>query len=156
MTTITTAPTAGRRTAPTEVVKAFLGRLEEGNLDGALELLADDVRYINVSLPTIHGRDGVERVFRPLMEGLGGGFRVHYHAIASDRNIVLTQRTDALSLGPVEQRFWVYGRFEIVDGKIAVWRDSFDWADIAVSLVRALAGAFVPGLNRPWPGDAEV
>jgi limonene-1,2-epoxide hydrolase len=65
---------------------------------------------------------------------------------------VLTERTDELSVGRFKQRFWVYGRFELRGGKIAVWRDSFDWLDILVSLVRAAAGAISPGLNRRWPG----
>ena len=56
-------------------------------------------------------------------------------------------------MGRFEQPLWVYGRFEVRDGKIAVWRDSFDWGDILVSLVRAVAGVASSGLNRRWPVD---
>jgi limonene-1,2-epoxide hydrolase len=111
------------------------------------------VEPASVVRTTIHGRARVERLFRPLLERLGGRFRVHFHAIATDGATVLTERTDALALGRVEQRFWVYGRFEVVDGRIAVWRDSFDWLDITVSILRGLAGALRPALNRRWPGD---
>jgi len=135
------------------VVRTFLLALEASELDAALALLADDVVYTNVSLPTIHGRARVERVFRPLLERLHGRFRVHFHTIATDGQTVLTERTDALGLGRFEQRFWVYGRFDVVDGRIAVWRDSFDWLDISVSLVRGVAGAFATRLNRRWPGN---
>jgi len=31
---------------------------------------------------------------------------------------------------------------------------SFDWLDMAISLVRAAAGVLAPSLNRPWPGGA--
>jgi limonene-1,2-epoxide hydrolase len=147
-------PAHDTSTDPAVVVRAFLLALGAGELDVALDLLADDVVYMNVSLPTIRGRAGVDRVFRPLLERLHGGFRVHFHTIATDGQTVLTERTDALSLGRVEQRFWVYGRFQIADGRIAVWRDSFDWLDVAVSLVRGLAGAVFPRLNRRWPADA--
>jgi limonene-1,2-epoxide hydrolase len=77
---------------------------------------------------------------------------VHFHNVATDGNVVITERTDALGVGRFEQRFWVYGRFEVEQGRIRVWRDSFDWADITISLVRGLAGAVLPALNRRWPG----
>lgn len=131
----------------------FLLALADGRLDDALALLSDDVVYVNVTLPSIRGRRGVERVFRLLMERLGGRFRVHFHTIAASGSVVLTERTDALIFGRVEQRIWVYGRFEVDGGRITLWRDSFDWLDVIIGLVRGLAGALFPALNRPWPGD---
>jgi limonene-1,2-epoxide hydrolase len=153
MTSTASAPHSTETTDPAEVVRSFLLALEAGELDKALDKLAEDVVYVNVSLPTIRGRRGVERVFRPLMERFGGGFRVHFHTIAADGDTVLTERTDGLILGRVEQRLWVYGHFEVTDGMITLWRDSFDWLDVIVSLIRGLAGAVSPALNRPWPGD---
>ena len=141
------------QTEPAEIVRSFLLALQAGELDAALALLADDVVYTNVSLPTIRGRARIDRLFRPALESGRGGFRVHFHTVATNGQTVLTERTDALIFGPVEQRLWVYGRFEVVDGKIVVWRDSFDWLDLLIGLVRGVAGAFVPALNRRWPGD---
>jgi limonene-1,2-epoxide hydrolase len=149
----TTSPAAKSNTStePTEVVRALLLALQDGDVDAALPLLADDVVWINVTLPTVRGRARVERLFR-LGFRFGGRFRVHLHAVASDGDVVLTDRTDALGIGRFEQRLWVYGRFTVRDGKIAVWRDSFDYLDLAISTLRALAGMLVPALNRPWPG----
>jgi limonene-1,2-epoxide hydrolase len=152
MATPSTEPTPVTTTTPAEIVRAFLLALEAGELDAALELLAEDVLYINVSLPTVRGRRRVERLFRPAY-ARGGRFRVHFHAIATDGDVVVTDRSDALGIGRFEQRFWVYGRFVVADGRIAVWRDSFDWLDVSLSLVRGLIGIAVPALNRPWPGD---
>jgi limonene-1,2-epoxide hydrolase len=154
--TATTSQTAAaeRAAEPADVVRSFLLALQAGELDQALALVDENVVYINVSLPTVHGRRGIERLFRPAYEKLGGGFRVHFHAIASDGNTVLTDRTDELIMGRVRQRIWVYGRFEVLDGKITLWRDSFDWVDLLIGLARGLLGAVVPGLNRPWPGDS--
>lgn len=154
--TATSPKVAAAETAadPTGVVKSFLLGLQAGELDQALELLDENVTWVNVTLPTIHGRKRAERVFRSLMEKLPGGFRVHFNAIAAEGNTVLTDRTDELILGRVRQRIWVYGRFEVVDGKITLWRDSFDWVDVFIGLIRGLAGAVVPALNRRWPGDS--
>jgi limonene-1,2-epoxide hydrolase len=97
-------------TDPADVVRGFLEALAADDLDGALALLAQDVVWINVSLPAVRGRRAVERICRLSLRA-GGGFRVHFHAVAAEGDVVLTERTDALTLGRFEQRFWVMGRF---------------------------------------------
>src|SRR4051794_3367819 len=146
MTVSAAAPKAG------DVVTGFLHALEAGDVDDAIELLAPDAVWINVTLPSVRGRDRIERLCRLGLKG-GGHFRVHFHHVVSDGNVVLTDRMDALGRGRFEQRFWVYGRFEVENGRIKVWRDSFDWLDILVSLMRGLVGSAIPGLNRRWPGE---
>jgi limonene-1,2-epoxide hydrolase len=133
-------------------VRSFLVALQDDRLDDALALLDRDVLYINVSLPSVRGRGRVERLFRPAFERFHAGFRVHFHTIAADGDTVLTERTDELVVGPVRQRIWVYGHFEVHNGQITVWRDSFDWLDVLVGFVRGIGGAILPSLNRPWPG----
>jgi limonene-1,2-epoxide hydrolase len=97
----------------------------------------------------IRGRARVERRFSATRE-MAAGFRVHFHTVATSGNTALTEPTVAIILGPVEQRIWVYGRFEVTDGKITLWRDSFDCLDVLVGLIRGLAGALIPARNRPW------
>jgi limonene-1,2-epoxide hydrolase len=138
--------------ANTRVVVDFLEALAADDTDRALDLLTEDAVWINVSLPTVHGRRRIERLLRLGSDRLGARFRVHFHNVASDGDTVLTERTDAIGIGRLEQRFWVYGRFELRDGRIAVWRDSFDWLDYSVSLLRGVAGVISPRLNRRWPG----
>ena len=145
------ASTATAPVSQAETVKEFLRLLESEETDAAMELLTEDAVWINVTLPTVRGRRRIDRVIRALTRR--GQFRAHFHHVAAHGDVVLTERTDELAVGPLKQRFWVYGRFELRDGKIAVWRDSFDWLDIAVSVVRAAVGVVAPGLNRPWPGD---
>ena len=151
-----TAPPTVNGTAATvaaaEVVRSFLAALEANDLDTAMSLLTEDAVWINVSLPAVRGRRAIDRTLRLAQKVPGARFRVHFHNIAADGDVVLTERTDALGFGRFEQRFWVAGRFELEHGRIRVWRDSFDWADITVSLVRGLVGTLVPALNRRWPG----
>jgi len=143
-----TTPSTPAHTLDVDVVADFLRALQRSDLDAALALVAEDLIYINVSLPTIHGRRGLDRVFRPLFKPGRAGFAVRMHHIATDGEVVLTDRTDQITLGRFRARFWVYGRFDIRDGQIAVWRDSFDWLDVTIAIMRGLAGMLVPAANR--------
>ena len=152
--TIATSQNGTATTANARVVVDFLEALADADVDRAMELLTEDAVWINVSLPAVRGRRRIEGLMRLGYDRLGARFRVHFENVASRGDVVLTERIDAIGVGRLEQRFWVYGRFELRDGRIAVWRDSFDWLDYSVSLLRGLAGALVPRLNRPWPGSS--
>lgn len=135
------------------IVTTFFRLMEAGDVDGAMDLMTEDAVWINVSLPTVRGRQRIERAVRLMMGRVE--FRAHMHHVAPESDaVVLTERTDELALVRFMPRFWVYGRFELRDGKIAVWRDAFDWLDLAVSVIRAAVGSVVPALNRPWPGGS--
>lgn len=141
---------------PTSVVVGFLRALERGDLDAALGMVTEDLIYENVSLPTIRGRRGLDKAFRRLMAPGKGGFAVHFHHIATDGDVVMTDRIDELSVGSrFAMRFWVYGRFTVRDGQIAIWRDHFDFYDVAVGAVRGLLGLAAPSLNRPMPSQVS-
>lgn len=141
------APTS----APADVVVAFLRALAAFDIDGALVLVQDDLVYTNVSLPTIYGRDHLERLARPVLRPGRMGFNVHINHVATEGDVVLTDRIDELNFRRFASRFWVYGRFVVRDGRIAVWRDSFDWLDVTIGNLRGLAGVVVPSLNRRMP-----
>ena len=139
---------------PAEVVLRFLQALAAFDVDAALDLVADDLVYINVSLPTIRGRDRLERIARPWLRRGRMGFNVHFNHVATEGNVVLTDRIDELNFGRFATRFWVYGRFVVGDdGKIALWRDSFDWLDVTIGNLRGLAGLVSPSLNRRMPAE---
>jgi limonene-1,2-epoxide hydrolase len=135
-----------------ETVRRFLRATEARDLQTVSDCLAPDAVWINVTLPAVRGRERIMRIFQ-LGVKTGTRVRIHVHNLATHGSVVLTERTDALGIGRFEQRFWVYGRFEIENGEIKVWRDSFDWLDILISLVRGFAGTFVAPLNRRWPGE---
>jgi limonene-1,2-epoxide hydrolase len=141
--TQTTNGVQAQTASETEIVRDFLESFAAGDLDHALSLLADDVAYTNVSLPTIHGAAAVERLFRRF-ERRGGHFGVAFHNVAADGAVVMTERTDVLGVGRLRAEFWVCGTFEVHDGRISVWRDYFDWLDItrafARGALRALTG----------------
>ncbi|MCW2958562.1 MAG: limonene,2-epoxide hydrolase [Solirubrobacterales bacterium] len=135
------------------LVDRFLTLLAEGDVDQAVDLLAEDVDYTNVSLPTIRGRETVRRVLRSTLGRRAASFEVYTHHMGAAGDVVLTERTDVLSYGPVRVQFWVYGRFEVRRGQIAVWRDSFDWLAVTGATIRGLLGAVLPPLRARPPKD---
>ena len=65
----------------------------------------------NVGWLTLQGR---ARIVKILRRGQGRvGFEVKIHRIAADGDTVLTERTDAIVIGPLRLQFWVCGVFEV-------------------------------------------
>lgn len=129
-------------TAEIEVVQAFLGALERLDIDAAVDLLDRAVVYQNVPLPSARGIDAVEKQLR-FMGRYGTGFEVVHHNIAANGAVVLTERTDILTVGPIDAAFWVCGTFEVRDGKITLWRDRFDFVDFTLAWLRGAVKALL-------------
>ena len=140
----------GANSSPALVVERFMDLLRLGELDAAVGLLAVDVRYENVGLPTVHGRERVRRLFRRAYDS-GGGFDVVIHTISANGPSVLTERTDVLTFRRLRVQLWVCGRFDVHNGQIVLWRDYFDFANFNMGLLRGLIGVRFPRLRASPP-----
>lgn len=149
MTAAGTEPT--NTSAPADVVRAFLEAMADGDMDTAVSLVDEDLVYENVSLPTIRGKGRFAQGAQKFSDR-GLGFAVHIHRIAESGTTVMTERTDAITLGRYRSQFWVCGVFEVVDGKVSLWRDYFDWRDVTVGSLRGLLGLAVPSLRASFVG----
>ncbi len=137
--------------APVLLVERFLELLSAKDIDGATELLARDVVYENVGLPTVRGRERVRRLGRATLGLSGAGLEVYTHTISVSESTVLTERTDVLKFGRLRVQIWVCGRFDVRDGEIVLWRDYFDQANILVATLRGLVGVVVPAARAKPP-----
>lgn len=129
----------------TGTVETFLNALQEQDYDTAENTLAQNLVYQNVGFPTIYGRNRAIKLFRSMPASMG--FEVKIHRIAADGASVITERTDALTFGPLRVQFWVCGVFEVYEGRITLWRDYFDLFDFTKATVRGLVGVVVPSLR---------
>jgi limonene-1,2-epoxide hydrolase len=145
---VRTAAEAG--SDPQSVVETFLVALTKNDFETAGALVADDIVWVNVGLPTIRGRRAVLKAMAPLAK-FGDCFEVYLHRVAAADGSVLTERTDVLNFGPVRLQFWVWGRFDVRAGRITLWRDAFDFVDMVKALVRGLLGAAVPAIRPKAP-----
>jgi limonene-1,2-epoxide hydrolase len=115
-------------------VRDFLRAMEDLDVDRVSSLLADDVVYQNVPLPPDRGREPTMRT----LQRLGRVFtniELRVHNIAARDGVVLTERTDVLSGRLFHLELWVCGTFEVRDGRITLWRDYFDWAQVVWGMV---------------------
>jgi limonene-1,2-epoxide hydrolase len=133
-------------TANARVVETFLYALQDEDYAAADATLADNILYQNVGYTAMRGRKRIIKLFRM---GQGRGrFEVKFHRVAADGNSVLTERTDAIIIGPLRLQFWICGVFEVHSGKITLWRDYFDAFDLFVKApLRGLVGVVVPSLR---------
>ncbi|WP_433199644.1 limonene-1,2-epoxide hydrolase family protein [Nocardia sp. CA-107356] len=123
-------------------VREFFAALELGAVEEALDLLHPDVVWKNTSLPTVGGG-----LTRKILRGMNKdtiGFAAEIHHIAADADIVLTDRTDILRVGPLRIAFWVCGTFELRDGRIILWHDHFSWENFLRGTVVGLFRAALP------------
>ena len=126
-------------------VETALYALPDQDFETVDSAFADEIVLQNVGFPTMRGR---QRIVNLLRRGQGRvGFEVKIHRIAADGNTVLTERTDALVIGPLRLQFWVCGVFEVHGGRITLWRDYFDMLDITKATLRGLAATVFPSLR---------
>jgi limonene-1,2-epoxide hydrolase len=124
------------------VVREVLHLLETGSADGAVELMDPDIEWRNTGLPTFRGRR-VHATFLD-MERRGVGIRVDFHHVATDGDVVLTDRTDVLTYRRWSASFWVRGTFVVRDGHIVLWDDAFGWGNFLAASVLGLGRALRP------------
>lgn len=126
-------------------VETFLYALQDEDFDTVDRSLADNIEWQNVGLPTIRGRRRIVAMIRRAEGRMG--FEVKIHRIAAEGIAVLTERTDALVVGPLRIQFWVCGVFEVHAGRITLWRDYFDMWDVTKATVRGIAATVFPSLR---------
>ena len=148
-------PAAHPAAEPADVVVRFLRALAAFDVDAALDLVADDLVYANVSLPTIYG-PGPAGAHRPPVAAARDGWASTSTSITwppkatSCSPTGSTSSTSAVSpraSGSTAASSWAR------TGRSLVWRDSFDWLDVTIGNLRGLAGLVSPSLNRQMPAD---
>lgn len=117
------------------LVTTFIERLCAKDLEGALELVTDDVEYDNVPMRKVYGPAGIRETLAPFVAGCTAIDWVTHHQAATG-DVVMNERTDRFEMGGRWVELAVAGLFIVRDGKIALWRDYFDLP----SFQKAMAG----------------
>jgi len=121
-----------------ETVNEFIRLVIAGDLDGAVELVTDDVEYDNVPM----GKNIGPEAMKGFLSAMTGFDEIQFvtHRQTVTGNIVMNERTDRFRSGEKWIDLPVAGIFEVTDGgKISLWRDYFDMATFTTQMA-ALGG----------------
>lgn len=109
----------------TQVVQNFCDAWARLDLEELLAYFTPDAVYHNIPIDPMVGVDAIRSMMQMFTTGVD---RIEFEVlhIAATGNVVLTERIDRFVRPDKTISLPVMGTFEIVDGKIAAWRDYFD------------------------------
>lgn len=110
---------------PDQIVTAFCEAIATGDLDVIVDYFTPDAVYHNIPMAAVQGTDAIRATLQSFMSPeTVVEFQVTHQAV--NGNAVLNERVDIFTTGDKVISIPVMGVFEVVDGKIAAWRDYFD------------------------------
>lgn len=112
--------------SPVDVVTEFCAKWNKPDPAELAEYFTEDGVYHNIPMAPVTGREAIRASIADMTAGFDGiDFQIHRHVDAD--GVVFTERTDVMRFKDGrELPLPVAGVFEVVDGKIAAWRDYFD------------------------------
>jgi limonene-1,2-epoxide hydrolase len=116
--------------SPDEVVTEFCKKWLTADPDELAGYFTEDAVYHNIPMAPVQGREAIKEFIAGFTAGFDGiDFQVHRQV--SDGNVVMNERTDIMRRKDGgEIPLPVTGVFEVIDGRIAAWRDYFDLATV--------------------------
>lgn len=120
-------------TTPDALVREFIATLSRRDIDTAAGMVTPDFEYDNVPVGKAHGPDGLRATltgFFGMLEDVDWEILRQTSSGDLGRGTVLNERDDRVRIGGEWRSLPVAGVFEIVDGRITLWRDYFDRATL--------------------------
>jgi limonene-1,2-epoxide hydrolase len=131
-----------------EVVQAFLSALERLDFDGAFELAAPDIQWVNVPWKTATNKAGFEKMLLGMFRDTTR-FEVEFLDIHERGDgVVYTDRIDIVEGGGLSMTLPVQGEFRVKDGLVTEWVDRFSWMKAIAAISRSLPGIIKHRLAR--------
>ena len=121
------------------IVEKFIDAWNRMDFEAIVEALDRNILYHNMPMAPVTGREAVREYLRSAWRFEAVDWQTIN--IASAGNTVLTERVDNFVINGAPVSLPVMGVFEIVDDKIAAWRDYFDLAGYKAQLAVATGNA---------------
>jgi limonene-1,2-epoxide hydrolase len=124
---------------PEATVDEFIKRVVAMDLDGATELVSDDVEYDNVPMGKNIGPEAMKTFLGAMVGGIDEVQFVIHRQVA-EGSTVMNERVDRFRMGEKWIDLPVMGTFEVSsEGRITLWRDYFDMATFSDQLAAVTA-----------------
>jgi len=118
---------------PGEIVTEFCNAWTRSDVEGILGAFADDAVYHNIPMDPLVGKEAISAYIRSFFDSGGKVTFITTHQ-AVNGNVVLNERVDIIVKNGETKNLKLMGTFEIENGKIKVWRDYFDLAQLRSNL----------------------
>lgn len=112
---------------------AFMAAWPTGDATPLARFLSQDAEYRNGPLAPVTGRDAILADFARQMT-MGGEVDAEIRHFVVDGPVVMTERTDYVTIGKRRAGLRIAGVFEVHDGVITAWRDYFDATEFLAQL----------------------
>jgi limonene-1,2-epoxide hydrolase len=112
--------------SPDELVRQFCALWSKADAAAIAENMTEDAVYHNIPMEPVQGREAIRAFIEGFLATIDGiDFVVHRQV--SDGGLVFNERTDIIRTKNGKSiELPVTGVFEVVDDKVAAWRDYFD------------------------------
>jgi limonene-1,2-epoxide hydrolase len=111
--------------SPLDTVRAFIAAIERKDFDEATSLLADGCEYDNVPMTKVFGPEAIRAALEPFV-GACDGIEWLVSRESATGPVVFNERVDRFQMPHGWVTIPVTGVWEVVDGRITLWRDYFD------------------------------
>jgi limonene-1,2-epoxide hydrolase len=114
---------------PDSLVRAFIAALSARDIDTAETMVSADFEYDNVPVGKAFGPTGLRSTltgFFGMLEDVDWEIVRQTSTGTLARGTVLNERDDRVRIGGEWRSLPVAGVFEVIDGRITLWRDYFD------------------------------
>jgi len=108
-----------------KVVRDFCAAFSRRDIDELLTFFSDDAIYHNIPMAPAKGTDEIRATLEMFVPG-SPEISFELLNVAAAGPVVFTERIDRMTIAGNKVAAPVCGVFEILDGKIAAWRDYFD------------------------------
>ncbi|HEY1739453.1 MAG TPA: SgcJ/EcaC family oxidoreductase [Acidimicrobiia bacterium] len=110
---------------PTDTVRDFCAAWTSLDVEELLDYFTPDAVYHNIPVDPVVGVEAIRAMMAMFTTGVE---RIEFRVknVATAGNVVMTERVDVFVQPERTIELPVMGTFEVVDGKIAAWRDYFD------------------------------
>ena len=123
-----------------QVVRRFIAAWSDADPRALADYFTDDAPVWNDAAQTVRGRDALFEHFKTQLSVITD-CDIEITSIATEGNMVFTERIDRMKVTGVPIELPVAGVFEVDDaGKLAAWRDYFDLNAVMTQLAAAGAG----------------
>jgi limonene-1,2-epoxide hydrolase len=126
-------------------IRAFFDAWVQRDPERLTSFFAPGGAWSEANREPAQGHDAIRAVFE-LQTGFASDFSFEFKKLAAVGDTVFTERTDRFVINDTPMVVHVAGIFEFdADGRIAAWRDYYDWQSLETQL--AAAGVDLSGVH---------